>query len=224
MKPLLTILILVGFLCSNLPARAAVQERRLQDINVISTRVLQRSISPKFYKSLLISPVKGWIVVRANIINTHVSGARVMRSELNGAYDQLALKFANDLEIAGYYRGENPLTGASVLLHLLVYQIADGTMILHFPTFEEPGGNQMFYWGCARLGVLKGNGKWVEIEGPEGLHGKGWEVRPANRFLVPGPLSSQSGESSLPREKKYRPAPPRPPSSVLKPIITSTKT
>lgn len=145
-----------------------------------------------------------------------------MRSELNGAYDALALKFANDLEIAGTYRGENPLTGGSVLLHLLVYQIADGTMILHFPTFEEPGGNQMFYWGCARLGVLKG-GKWVEIEGPEGLHGRGWEVRPANRLLAPGPMRNAT-ERAPPREKKYRPAPPRPPSSVLEPIIASPKT
>ena len=141
MKPFLTILILVGFLCSNLPARPAVQDRRLQDINVISTRVLQRSISPKFYKSLLISPVEGWIVVRANIINSHVSGARVMRSELNGAYDQLALKFANDLEIAGYYSVERPHCGGNVLLHLLIYHIADGTMVLSFPTFEEAGGN-----------------------------------------------------------------------------------
>jgi hypothetical protein len=222
MKLILTILILVGFLCGNLPARPAVQDRRLQDINVISTRVLQRSISPKFYKSLLISPIQGWIVVRGTVVDTHISGARVMRSELNGAYDQLAVKLANDLEIAGYYRGENPLTGASVLFHLLVYQIADGTMILHFPTFEEPGGNQMFYWGCARLGVLKGNGKWVEIEGPEGLHGRGWEVLPANRLLVPGPMRNAT-ESAPPRGKKYRPAPPRPSSSALEPIIASTK-
>jgi hypothetical protein len=222
MKPFLTLLILVGFLCTKLPARPVGQERRLQDINVISTRVLQRSISPKFYQSLLISPIKGWIVVRANIINTHVSGARVIRSELNGAYDQLALKFANDLEIAGYYRGENPLTGGSVLFHLLVYQIADGTMILDFPTFNEAGGNQMYYWGCARLGVVKGDGRWVEIEGPEGLHGRGWEVRPANRALTPTtPLKSEWGRP--PREKKYMPAPPRPTSSVLAPVIASNK-
>ena len=221
MKPLLTLLLLVGFLCSNLPARAAVQERRLEDINVISPRVLQRSISPKFYQSLLISPVEGWIVVRANVINTKISGARVMRSELNGAYDQLALKFAEDLQISGYYAMENPLCGGSVLLHLLVYQIADGTMILSFPTFNEPGGDQMFYWGCARLGVLKRDGRWVEIEGPEGLHGKGWCVRPANRLQIS--QRYRSSGSSLPREKKYRPGPARPPSSVLEPIIASTK-
>lgn len=221
MKPLLATLVLAGFLCSNLPARAAVKERRLEDINVISPRVLQRSVSPKFYQSLVISPVEGWIVVRANVINTKISGARVMRSELNGAYDQLALKFAEDLKISGYYGMENPLCGGAVLLHLLVYQIADGTMILSFPTFNEPGGDQMFYWGCARLGVIKRDGKWVEIEGPEGLHGLGWAVRPANRLQVPGPL--RCDQYMPPREKKFRPGPPRPPSSVLEPIIASTK-
>jgi hypothetical protein len=219
MKAIMTLLILVGFLCSSVLARPAVQDRRLQDLNVISPRVLQRSISPKFYKSLLMSPIEGWIVVRGQLINTRISGAKVIRSELNGAYDQLALKFANDLGITGYYDMERPYFGGSVLLHLLVYQIADGTMVLFFPTMDETGGNQMFYWGCARLGVLKSDGRWVEIEGPEGLHGKGWAVRPSTRMHVPGEVS----ESVPPREKKYRPGPPPPPSSVLEPIIASTK-
>jgi hypothetical protein len=219
MKPLFTLLFLVGFLCGSVLARPAVQGRRLEDINVISPRVLQRSISPKFYQSLLISPIEGWIVVRASIVNARISGARVVRSELNGAYDQLALKFANDLEIAGYFNMDNPSCGGSVLLHLLVYQIADGTMVLSFPTLDEPGGNQMFYWGCARLGVVKSDGRWVEIEGPEGLHGKGWAVRPAKRFPVPGEMQNTPAH----REKKYRPGPPRPPAAVLEPIIASAK-
>jgi hypothetical protein len=50
-------------------------------------------------------------------------------------------------------------------------------MALSFPMFEEPGGDQMEYWGCARLAVLKRDGKWTEIEGPASLQGKGWEVR-----------------------------------------------
>jgi hypothetical protein len=220
MKPLLTLLILVGSLCSSVPAWSAVQNRRLEDINVISPRVLQRSVSPKFFKSLLISPVEGWIVVRANIVNTRLGGARVVHSELNGAYDQLALNFAEDLTISGYF-GLGNRSGGSVLMHLLVYPIADGTMLLSFPTFDEAGGDQMVYWGCARLAVLKRDGKWTEIEGPEGLHGKGWAVRPVNRMQIV--QSYRSDESLPPREKKYLPGPARPPSSVLEPIIASTK-
>lgn len=210
MKPFLTILILAGSLWS-VPAQA----RKLEDINVISPRVLQRSVSPRFYKSLVISPVEGWIVVRANVINTRLSGARIMRSELNGAYDQLALQLANDLEIAGLNRVGNPLTGGSVLVHLLVYQIADGTMVLSFPTFDDAGGNQMWYWGCARLAVLKRDGRWVEIEGPEGLHAKGWAVRGVTENFNNDPAPS--------RPKNRRPKFATPGSSVLGPIIASTK-
>lgn len=36
---------------------------------------------------------------------------------------------------------------------------------------------QSKYFGCAKLLVLKNNGVWTEIEGPEGLQGKGWAVR-----------------------------------------------
>ncbi|MEY2563387.1 MAG: hypothetical protein QOH88_1580 [Verrucomicrobiota bacterium] len=177
MKPLLTILILVASLHQSVAAPRPKQGRTLTDINVISTRVLQRSISPQFYKSLLISPIQGWIVVRANVSGTRLSGMRVVHSELNGAYDKLALKLAEEARIVGYYSIENPQSGGSVLLHLLVYRIADGTMMLSFPTFDEPGGDQMEYWGCARLAVRKGEGPWTEIKGPEGLQGKGWAVR-----------------------------------------------
>lgn len=178
MKPFLTILLtIVTSLGTIVSAAPLTRPRTLTDINAISPRVLQRSISPKFYKSLLISPIQGWIVVRANVSGTRLSGMRVIHSELNGIYDQLALKLAKEAQIAGYFSVDSPNFGGSVLLHLLIYQIADGTMALSFPTFEEPGGNQMDYWGCARLAVLKNDGKWIEIEGPVGLQGKGWAVR-----------------------------------------------
>lgn len=179
MKPLLILLILFSFLRSSDAAPPTSPVRTLRDINVISTRVLQRSISPKFYKSLTMSPIQGWVVVRAKLTGTRLSGMRVIHSELNGAYDALALKLAEEAQIAGYYSIERPNVGGSVLLHLLIYQIADGTMALSFPQFDQPGGDQMEYYGCAKLAVLRGDGKWTEIKGPESLQGKGWAVRAA---------------------------------------------
>ena len=201
MKPFFTLIILVGFLCHSASAMPSAQGRRLQELNVISTRVLQRSISPKFYNSLRVSPIQGWVVVRANIVNTRLGGPRIVHSELDGAYDELALKLAKEALITGYYGIERPGIGGYVLLHLLIYQIADGTMVLSFPTFDEPGGNQMQYWGCARLLVLKEDGKWTEIEGPEGLHGKGWRVIGAG--LPPPPLAKGdpvAGPKKKPKE------------------------
>jgi hypothetical protein len=177
MKASLTMVTLLALVCSSLAALPSTHDRTLPDINVIPTRVLKRSISPKFYRSLLISPVQGWIVVRANLAGTRLSGMRVIHSELNGAYDSLALQRAKEVLIAGYRATESPNRAPSVLLHLMIYQIADGTMALSFAHLDEPGGDQMEYWGSARLAVLKNDGSWTDIKGPKSLEGKGWAVR-----------------------------------------------
>jgi hypothetical protein len=101
----------------------------------------------------------------------------VTRSELKGEFDALALKYAEDVRLAGYYSIDRPHLAPTVLMHLLIYEIADGTMALSFAHLDEPGGDQMEYYGCARLEVLKADGKWTAIKGPPGLEGKGWAVR-----------------------------------------------
>ena len=176
MKPLLTLLVGAALLNTTGAAQQSVHGRKLTDLNVIPARVLQRAISPKFYKSLLVSPIEGWIIVRANLSGTRLSGAKVIRSESHGLYDPLALQLAKEARIAGNYTIESPNLSSSVLLHLLVYQIADGTMVLSFAHLDEPGGDQADYYGCARLLILKDN-KWTEIQGPESLAGKGIAVR-----------------------------------------------
>ena len=221
MKPLLTAVVLVSLLYSSALAAApsAVQGKRIQDLNVISTRVLQRSISRKFYKTLLVSPIDGWIIVRGQWAGTRIGAPRIVRSDLNGVYDQLALQFAQDFEIAGYSGGATHLSAGAIVLHLLVYHTTDGTMLLSFPTFDIPGGDQMFYWGCARLAVIKHDGRWVEIEGPDGLHGRGWVVR--TRW---DKNCKTDGIGNTPaREGKFKATIPPPPASVLGPIIASSK-
>ena len=177
MKPLLTLLVVLALVRSSLAVPQSAQGRSIGDVKLIPTSVLQRSISPQFYKSLLVSPIEGWVVVRGQLHGTTLSGLKVVRSEPRGLHDHLALQRARDVVIAGNYTIENPNIGSSVLLHLLIYKIADGTMALSFAHFDGPGGNQEQYYGCARLAVLKNDGKWVEIKGPPGLEGKGWAVR-----------------------------------------------
>jgi hypothetical protein len=177
MKPLLTLAVVAALLSTtNAATSKSVQGRKLTDLKVIPTRVLQRAISPKFYKSLLVSPLEGWVIVRGQLSGSRLSGAKVIRSESQGLYDPLALQLAKEATIAGNYSLERPNTGSSVLLHLLVYKIADGTMVLSFAHMDEAGGDQADYYGCARLLVLKDN-KWTEIKGPESLAGKGIAVR-----------------------------------------------
>jgi hypothetical protein len=179
MKPFIIAIVSVGLLSSGFAAQTSNGPRRLGDLNIIPKRVLERTVSPKFFNSLVVSPVEGWVVVRANLSGTKLTGARVIRSELGGIYDPLALQLAKEATIAGNYAIDRPNLTSSVLLHVLVYKIADGTMVLSFTHFDHPGGEQMEYWGSSRLLTLKAN-KWSEIMGPASL-GKGFTVRQGTR-------------------------------------------
>ena len=177
MKPLLFILVaLATALVSADGASSNAKGRTLTDLKIVPTRVLQRSISPKFYRSLLISPMEGLITVRAQLAGTHLAGMRVVKSDLDGAYDALALKLASEVRLSGNFSTEQPNRPPSVLLHLLIYKIADGTMALSFAHFDEPGGDQLAYYGCAKLAVLKSDGRWTQIDGPATL-GTAWTVK-----------------------------------------------
>jgi hypothetical protein len=151
-------LVLAALLIGGPFARA----RSINDIPAARESLL-RIVSPKFYRSLVVSPVQGWIVVRGNLVANHLVGARVVRSELGGRYDSLALDLARHLQVVDYTRVDTSSTGRSVLVHLLIYQIADGTMAISFAHLDGSGGNQFRYSGAAWMAVLKDN-KWVTIE------------------------------------------------------------
>jgi hypothetical protein len=57
-------------------------------------------------------------------------------------------------------------------------------MALSFAHFDEPGGDQMAYYGCAKLMVKKTEGQWAEIQGPDGLQGKGWAVKQGPKTTI----------------------------------------
>jgi len=151
--------------------------RTLRDIHAIPLEILKRSISPKFFKSLIISPVDGWVVVRGHLAGTHLSGTRIIHSELDGVYDSVALQAASETQLTGYNSIGLLNRSVPVLVHTLIYRIADGIMVLSFPAFDGAGENQLRYYGCARLAVLKKDNTWTYIKGPPGLEGKGWAVR-----------------------------------------------
>ena len=168
------------FFATGVAAKDPVKGKTIGELNVIPERVLQRSISPQFYKSLLVSPVEGWLMVRATLAGNTLAGARVIRSDLGGIYNPLALQLAKEAKIAGNYSLDRQNPAGSVLMHLLVYQIADGTMVLSFAHLDGPGGDQADYYGSARLLVLKDD-KWTEIKGPQSLHGKGLAIGQSRR-------------------------------------------
>jgi hypothetical protein len=180
MKPPVTFLALTIFLSlagNSFAAQSSTRVRTISDVPTISHRVLQRSISPKFYKSLRISPLLGCVIVRAQLSNTHLTGMTIIHSDLGGAYDSLALERAKAMTITGYYALGRMNRVGNVLVHLLIYEIADGTMALSFAQLDEPGGDQQEYFGSAVVTVRKPAGAWTEIKSVDTLQGKGVGLR-----------------------------------------------
>jgi hypothetical protein len=190
MKPSLTPLIVSCILLTSPGstfAAAAPPERTrtISDIPSISCPVLKRSISSKFYKSLLASPIQGHVVVRAELCGSRLLGAKVVQSEPDGTYDLLALQRAKAVSISGHNVVDRINQTGSVLVHLLIYKIADGTLALSYTELDGPGGNQQEYYGCAVLAVQKKDGQWTEIRSED--TGKGLIVRNtgnSNRFVT----------------------------------------
>ena len=143
---------------------AAPAHRVLADIPGAKESLL-RIVNPRFYRTLLISPVEGWIVVRGQLsAGTHIYGARIIHSELGGAYDKLALDLANNLVVIGYPHVELGDISPTLLLHVLIYNIKDGRLAVSFAHFDTAGGSQMRYYGCAWMAVEKPNHLWETID------------------------------------------------------------
>jgi hypothetical protein len=160
----LSIFIAATTTCFAAPAVLPTKARTIANSPRLSGDVLRQVVNPRFYKSLLISPIEGWIIVRAQLINTRFVGSKVVQSELNGAYDRLALELADNIAITGNTSVGTHLPNSPVLLHLLIYKIADGKLALSFAHLDEAGGNQGYYYGSAWMAVQK-NGKWTKIKG-----------------------------------------------------------
>jgi hypothetical protein len=124
---------------------------------------LRRTVSPAFYRSLVTSPIEGRITVRGQLAGDRLVGSKVVHSELNGAFDSVALELAQNLQVLGG-NVSHPGLPRTVLLHLIVYQIADGRLAVSFAHFDQSGAGQMRNHGAACMAVLKKDGRWTTIE------------------------------------------------------------
>lgn len=121
-------------------------------------------VSREFYKSLLRSPIEGWIAVRGTLAEGRLVATKIVHSELNGAYDDMALELANNLQILDFPHVETLRLNPAIFVHLLLYQLADAKLALSFPQVEGAGGSQMHYYGAAWMAFQKPNHPWVTVE------------------------------------------------------------
>ena len=163
---------------ASLAARSHERPKTIRDLSgPLPLELFQRSVPAKFYQSLLVSPLEDWSIVRAQVIGTRFSGARIIRSAANPAYDALALKFANELPLVANERSRRTGQRDSALMHLWIYKIADGVMAVSFSYPEAFAGPQTRNVGTVRLSVATVEGRWTEITSREMREDKRWSLR-----------------------------------------------
>ncbi len=167
---------MVACLASASSASAADKVRTISDLPGFPKQVLQRTISWTLYRELLVSPVQAWIEVRGELSGTHIFGERIFHSEGDGAFNQYALQLARDWQIAGAYHLDRLNPTNPVTLNVVVYEIANGTMALSFPSLGNSGSEQVRYYGAAKLAVQQPDGKWADLKLPVGPTGKVWSI------------------------------------------------
>jgi hypothetical protein len=119
------------------------------------------NLNPRLYKSLAISPLTAWVAVQAPVLAG--GEPKTIRSDAGGAFDKLAQSFAREWGSVGYDTTESRTQRPTLMVHLLVYKIADGLLAVNFAH-----NDQAFYHGIQKsdvwVGVYK-DGKWSRVGG-----------------------------------------------------------
>jgi hypothetical protein len=187
----LSLVMLGGFAPTAFAAPADARRKTIKDLSsTIPLELFQRSVGPKFYRSLLASPLEDWSVVRAHVTGTRLARPRVIRPAANPVYNSLALKFATGMTLVANKRSKGVRQDDSALMHLLIYKIADGVMAVSFAYPEVPADQQMKDAGQIRLSVKTNEGPWTEITASE-THERGRRLRrmdrmPMDAITIPG--------------------------------------
>ena len=163
MKTLLAALILLSITSIGVAAPAPRTIRTINNLPGLPKQSLRNGVSRKFYKSLEVSPVEAWVVVRATLANSRVMGTKVIRSEAGGAYDSMAVMIAEKMEVSGLDRTESQHRLSELMVHLLVYKIADGIMAVSFSHVELAQYAGYRQYGQATIAFLR-NGQWTFLE------------------------------------------------------------
>jgi hypothetical protein len=104
------------------------------------------------YSKLVNEPVKAWIQLRGQIVNSTVVGARVMRSEGGGVYDKAAVQIANGMSV--YTDVTASRLPPSVLIHVLVYQLPKGEHALALAQDDSLGASNFVYSRSIKMRYL----------------------------------------------------------------------
>ena len=151
MKALSRLLILLaasGFFL----AAARVDARTMLDLPGFSAAGLRVYLPADAYHKLTNEPVKAWLQLRGQIIDSKVAGARVIHSEGGGVYDKAAVQIANGMQL--YTDVTARRMPPSVVVHVLIYQLPKGEHALAIAQDDSLGASNFIYWRSLRMRFL----------------------------------------------------------------------
>jgi hypothetical protein len=133
-------------------AAARVDARTMLDIPGFSAAGMRAYLPAEAYSRLVNEPVKAWILLRGQIVNSKVAGARVIHSEGGGVYDKAAVQIANGMDL--YTDITASRLPPSVVVHVLVYQLPKGEHALALAQDDSLGASNFIYSRSLRMRFL----------------------------------------------------------------------
>jgi hypothetical protein len=117
----LALVLALGTVASPLTSSA----RSMLDIPGVPVSAFRSYLPAEAFQRLVNAPVKAYILVRGQVANNKVFGARVTHSEVNHVFDKVAVQMAQGMEVYSEVTGSN--VPSNVLVHVLIYGLPDGS-------------------------------------------------------------------------------------------------
>jgi hypothetical protein len=144
MKPLFIRPLSLAVIAIVLSATANAPARSMVDIPGVPVSALQVYMPREAWQRLANAPVKAYILVRGQVLNNKVFGARVAHSEARGVYDKVAVQMANTMSVYSDTIGSR--IPATVLIHVLIYGLPDNSEdALAIAQNDAVGGANLVY-------------------------------------------------------------------------------
>ena len=125
MKNLINPLVAIASVIAIVAAPGNLSARSMLDIPGLPASALQVYMPHEAYSKLVNAPIKAYILVRGQVANNKVSGARVAHSEANGVYDKIAMQMATGMTV--YSDMSTTRLHTNVLVHVLIYGLPDNS-------------------------------------------------------------------------------------------------
>ena len=145
---LLILLAVSGFLL----AVARVDARTMLDLPGFPAAGLHVYLPADAYAKLVNAPVKAYIQLRGQILNSKVVGSKVIHSEGGGVYDKASMQIANGMEV--YTDVTASRLPPSVLVHVVIYQLPKGEHAIALAQDDSLGASNFIYSRSLRIRYL----------------------------------------------------------------------